>query len=104
MQLDIFENTDGFKPRSYGIITFNKLSIHEKINLKGYYHYMSWNLPYHDGFLSEYSYFESRYDYYVKMGYTEKLDDYFFYIQKYHYKDLVYYRIAEAKNKKKKVK
>jgi hypothetical protein len=99
MQLDIFENSEGFKPRKYGRITFGKLSLHEKINLKAYYHYMPWNLPYHEGFLSHYSYYETSYEFYVKNGLTEKLDDHFYVMQKYHYKDLVYYHIAEKKKK-----
>lgn len=99
MQLDIFDNSEGFVPKSRGRITFNKLSLHEKINLKAYYHYMNWNLPYHDGFFSSYSYYETSYKFYVKQGLTEKLDNNFFVMQKYHYKDLVYYHIAEKKRK-----
>lgn len=87
-QLDLFDNSDGFKPKSRGRIEFYKLSLHEKINLRGYYQFMPWNLPFHDGFFSHYSYYETNYNFYVKQGLTEKLDDYFFVAQKNHYTKL----------------
>lgn len=80
MQLDIFDNSEGLRHRSRGWITFAKLSIHEKINVRGYYQFMPWNYP-----SGTYQYLESSYIFYVKQGLTEKLDDYFFIAQKYHY-------------------
>lgn len=87
LQLNLFDNSDGFIPKSRGRIHFYKLSLHEKINLRGYYQFMVWNLPFHDGFFSHYSYYETSYNFYVIQGLTEKLDNYFFQAQRYHYEN-----------------